>query len=101
MTFSYTAIVSTAHRSQENDRHRSRPAAISSSWHTSSNATLSKAVRIDSTFVGSKYSPAGPTTSGMELVLLHTTAHPQPIASKGGMPNPSYSDGYTNARAPA
>src|SRR5208283_2809181 len=37
----------------------------------------------------------------MDDVLLANTGHPAAIASSGGNPNPSQSDGYTNSFAPA
>ena len=48
---------------------------------------------IASMLCGSKYSPPSPTISGIELLSLHSTGHPEPMASSGGMPNPSYSEG--------
>jgi hypothetical protein len=48
---------------------------------------MAQAIEADS--LGSKYSPASPITSGIELVLLEITGHPTDIASKGGIPNPS------------
>ena len=41
-----------------------------------------------------------PTTSGIDEELLQITGHPQLLASKGGNPNPSYKEGYTNKEAP-
>ena len=49
--------------------------------------------------VGSKKSPAGPTTSGSEPAALARTGVPQAIASTGGRPKPSSKEGCTSAIA--
>ena len=41
---------------------------------------------------------AGPTTSGMLVLLIATTGVPQLMASSGGRPWPSYADGKTKTR---
>jgi len=51
------------------------------------------------TFSGFTTMAASPMTSGSELTFEQTTGVPQAMASKGGKPNPSYSDGKTNADA--
>ena len=42
---------------------------------------------------------ASPTTSGSELTFEVTTGVPEAMASSGGSPKPSYSEGKTNAAA--
>ena len=54
---------------------------------------------VESLLSGSKYSAALPITSGIELVLLLTTGQLYDMASNGARPNPSYSEGCTNACA--
>ncbi|RLT33225.1 MAG: hypothetical protein DWI55_03275 [Chloroflexi bacterium] len=62
-------------------------------------STRVNAVHIDSTDSGSNSTAASPATSGNAEVFAQTTAVPLAIASSTGIPNPSYSDGKTNARA--
>ena len=52
---------------------------------------------IDATSVGSKKSPASPTTSGSEPARLESTGVPHAMASTAGRPKPSMSDGWTSA----
>ena len=59
------------------------------------------AARISVSSAGLNNSAASPTTSGNELTFAHTTGQPNDIASNGGMPNPSYSEGQTNTAAEA
>ena len=54
---------------------------------------------MDSVSRGLNCTAASPTTSGIELVLLHATGQPRFIASNGGIPKPSYNDGYTKIDA--
>ena len=51
------------------------------------------------TFSGLISIAASSTTSGSELTLDVITGVPDAIASSGGNPKPSYSDGKTNAEA--
>ena len=55
---------------------------------------------MSSTFEGSKVRAALPTTSGSEPVFEQITGVPHAMASSGGSPKPSNSDGYANAVAP-
>ena len=82
-----------AQRDQENSSRRSRPRAINSFRRAEDCKTRSRLALIDSTSWGSKYSPASPTTSGIELTLLQITGQSSDMASSGGIPNPSYFDG--------
>src|SRR5215218_8856752 len=59
-----------------------------------------KASQNSSTSYGLNMKAAPPTTSGSEVAPEHKTGVPQAIASKGGSPNPSNREGYTNANAP-
>ena len=43
--------------------------------------------------------PASPITSGIEERSDEITGTPHAIASKGGIPNPSYKEGYTKTSA--
>ena len=63
-------------------------ASRSLAWHSS--ASLRGSIKI----------PASPTTSANELTLDVIVGAPHCIASRGGRPNPSYSDGKTNPVAP-
>src|SRR4028118_1027785 len=47
--------------------------------------------------LGSNSMPASPTTSGMLEQLEATTAVPHDMASRGGMPKPSYREGKIKA----
>ena len=57
------------------------------------------AAAISSGSVGSKRHAASPTISGSAVVFEHATGQPQAIASSGGSPKPSYSEGNTSAEA--
>ena len=65
-----------------------------------SEAALSMARAQSVTFMGSIIQAASPTTSGMAPVFEQRMGNPQPIASSSGKPNPSLSEGKTNAVAP-
>ena len=95
----YTEAVRSAQRSQENNFSRSRPFRTSSALKALESTSDSSDARMDSTDSGSKKAAAWPTTSGQELDALHATGQPKLMASSGGMPNPSYKDGNTNAVA--
>src|SRR5262245_22171951 len=96
---SYTASVSREQRSQVKSSARSRPRRTSSACSDVLDTTVSIARRISSADWESQNSAASPATSGRELVLPHTTGQPRRIASSNGIPNPSYSDGYTKTDA--
>ena len=53
------------------------------------------ASRTDSEQSGLKYLGAEPPTSGNDDEFEQATAHPANIASRIGIPKPSYKDGYT------
>ena len=54
---------------------------------------------IASTSSGSTSGAASPSTSGNDVEVLATTGVPQAIASSGGSPNPSQSEGYAQTDA--
>src|SRR4051812_38640236 len=75
------------------------PAARRLSRRAGSVATRMMAEAIDTTSTGSKNSAASPQTSGMDAASDAMTGQPQCMASRGGMPKPSYVDGNTRATA--
>ena len=62
-------------------------------------STSSTAAAIAAASFGSKSRAASPTTSGSDATSEHATGQPHAIASTGGWPKPSYSDGKTSAAA--
>ena len=78
---------------QVNDRALFNPARPRRRRSSSSSTTFRMAPAIPSTSSGSTFKAASPTTSGSEDTLEHITGQPQAMASRGGRPNPSYSEG--------
>src|SRR5438552_17894187 len=89
----YTRYVAVAVASHENSGARCPPRVRNRSAASSESRTCSIAARIAWSSSGSNSSAASPTISGRAPDLLHTTGQPKVIASSGGRPNPSYSDG--------
>src|SRR6266540_6212352 len=69
------------------------------SRRASSSRSRSSPSASPSASVGWCESAASPTTSGSEEVSATTVGVPQAIASRGGSPNPSYSDGKAKTSA--
>src|SRR5262249_59142337 len=95
--------VSLAQRSQENDLTRASPYCDIERWMLG----LSSTVRIDWAnscrsplgSTSSTYWAAAPNISDSDELLAATRGTPQAIASNGGSPKPSYSDGNTKSEA--
>src|SRR5258708_3320194 len=94
-------MVRSAHFSQVNSRTWSRPALTNRARTGALLSTDSTASPNDSTSVGSTRSAASPRTSGKQEAFEATTGVPDAIASSGGKPKPSYSEGYTQTSADA
>ena len=76
-----------------------RPASARRSARATSPTSDAIAAAISRTERGFTPSAASPVTSGSEDVAEATTGIPRLMASSTGRPNPSYTDGYTNASA--
>ena len=95
------SAVSRAVSSQLNVRGPRGPAARSRSRSAVSVSRRSMPAAMSSMSCGSTSSAASPAVSGSAETFDVRTGVPQAIASRTGSPNPSYSDGYTSASAPA
>src|SRR5207244_1392771 len=84
------------HPSQERPDARASPLAPHSPGAASTSRT---AAAIDSGDSGSNSLAASPTISGSDAASEQATGQPHAIASSGGWPNPSYSEGKTTAAA--
>jgi hypothetical protein len=76
---------------------RASPRTRNASRNAASLLTRSSDSRQASRLSGSAYNTASPATSGIEETGDVTTGVPQLIASSTGSPNPSISEGSTNA----
>jgi len=84
---------------QSNVRACSSPVALSNTRHFSSVAMRVNAACICPTLPGSSGAAALPSVSASAPQVDDNTGHPQAIASTGGRPKPSKSDGKTMLRA--
>src|SRR5256885_2005804 len=97
----YPCRVSSAQRFQLKPAARFRPASIRRPRTLASVSTDSTALDNPATSVGSTSRAPSPRTSGRHDAVLATTGVPTAIASRGGKPKPSYSEGYTTTPAAA
>ena len=93
------ASTSVAVRSQLNAFSRANPLFLMWIRKSSSSNTSRMPLAMSNTFSGFTITAASPTTSGREVLSEQTTGVPQAMASRGGKPKPSYSEGNTKATA--
>src|SRR5262252_3177892 len=99
-TSRYSSTCRRAVSNQEKLAARAGPAARRRSASTLSVSTASIADASPASSVGSMVTAASPTTSGSAELFDAMVGVPNAIASSGGSPKPSSSDGYTKTSAP-
>ena len=83
----------------DNSVTRFLPVVIKISLYSSESINLKILLAKSSYDVGENILAASAHTSGILVELEAMTGTPSAIAYRGGYPNPSFNDGYTNAKA--
>ena len=95
----YPAWMERTERSQLKLAARRRPRSTRPRRSSSSSRTRAIPCAIASSEYGSTSRAPSPTTSGSDEMREVTTGVPQAMASSGGRPKPSYSEGKANTAA--